>query len=346
MQQAVSKYVLKNGLTILYFKKNNIPKVSLQLWYNVGSKDEKNGEKGIAHLIEHMIFKGTNILSESDINLITHKLSGYCNAFTSQDYTGYMFDFPSQNWHCAIDLFADCMQNVNFNEQFLNSELAAVVQELKMYKDDDFSTLCEKLMSMVFYDHPYRDPIIGYKKDLWNLYRDSLIDFYKKHYVPNNATLVVVGDIEETDLIDYAKNKFEHIQPNCNYKKEQFYHGKDLISQSIEIYRDVAQPVVLIGWEIPGIKSKNCYLLEIISRIIGLGKSSRLNKILVDDLRLAVEIEAFNYDCFDAGLFLIKIVPIDINNIDKIINIINEQIDDLIKNGPSEQEIIRASRKN
>ena len=94
----VIKHVLHNGLTVLVKPSYVVPKVSTQLWYNVGSKDEKTGERGIAHLIEHMIFKGTEKLSECDINLITHKLSGSTNAFTSYDYTGYLFDFPSQHW--------------------------------------------------------------------------------------------------------------------------------------------------------------------------------------------------------------------------------------------------------
>src|ERR1700722_10779772 len=112
---------LDNGLNILVVEKNNIPKVSIQLWYNVGSKDEKSGEKGIAHFIEHMIFKGTKKLSESDINLITHKLSGTCNAFTSYDYTGYLFDLPTQNWHESLPIMADCMRNCTFKPEFLNS---------------------------------------------------------------------------------------------------------------------------------------------------------------------------------------------------------------------------------
>ena len=96
-EQKVYKKVLNNGLTILVRPTHTIPKVSIQLWYNVGSKDERTGQKGIAHLIEHMIFKGTDTLSESDINMITNKLSGSCNAFTSYDYTGYLFNFPSQH---------------------------------------------------------------------------------------------------------------------------------------------------------------------------------------------------------------------------------------------------------
>ena len=132
----VRKKILKNGLTVLVLPSSNIPKVSVQLWYNVGSKDEQSGQKGIAHLIEHMIFKGTKKLSESDINLIVNKLSGYCNAFTSYDYTGYLFDFPSEHWHESLPMLADCMKNCTMKEDFLNSELKAVIQELKMYKDN------------------------------------------------------------------------------------------------------------------------------------------------------------------------------------------------------------------
>ena len=96
MHQTISKFILDNGLTVLIYPNATIPKVAVQLWYNVGSKDEKDGERGLAHLLEHMIFKGTDLFSESDINLITHKLSGSCNAFTSYDYTAYIFDFPNK----------------------------------------------------------------------------------------------------------------------------------------------------------------------------------------------------------------------------------------------------------
>src|SRR5579863_5909051 len=104
--QPVKKKVLKNGLTVLVHESHIIPKVSIQMWYNVGSKDELLSEKGIAHLIEHMIFKGTDTLSESDINTLVHKLSGSCNAFTSNDYTGYLFNFPTQNWKEALPVIA------------------------------------------------------------------------------------------------------------------------------------------------------------------------------------------------------------------------------------------------
>src|SRR5262245_47317822 len=106
MQPYAFKRVLANGLTVLVKPLSTLPKVSTQLWYGVGSKDESTGEKGIAHFIEHMIFKGTNRLSECDITMITQKLSGYANAFTSYDYTGYLFDFPSQHWQEALTIMA------------------------------------------------------------------------------------------------------------------------------------------------------------------------------------------------------------------------------------------------
>ena len=127
-QPHVYKKVLSNGMTVLVRVVHTLPKVSIQLWYNVGSKDEKSSERGIAHLIEHMIFKGTKILSESDINVITHLLSGSTNAFTSYDYTGYLFNMPVQNWHTTLAILADCMQNVSFKDDHLNSEMKAVIQ--------------------------------------------------------------------------------------------------------------------------------------------------------------------------------------------------------------------------
>jgi zinc protease len=138
--RTVEKKVLKNGMTVLVHQVHTIPKVSIQLWYNVGSKDENTGERGIAHLLEHMVFKGTQhngaiYLSESDLDMTTHMLSGSCNAFTSYDYTGYLFNFPSHHYKEAFPILADCMSNCRFDDQMLNSEMKAVIQELKLNKD-------------------------------------------------------------------------------------------------------------------------------------------------------------------------------------------------------------------
>ncbi|MCK9542980.1 MAG: insulinase family protein [Novosphingobium sp.] len=347
MLRKVFKRVLENGLTVLTVPLNLIPKVSIQLWYNVGSKDEKTGEKGIAHFIEHMIFKGTKTLSECDINLITSKLSGYCNAFTSYDYTGYLFEFPTQNWSESLPIMADCMRNCTFNEQFLNSELKAVIQELKMYKDEYSSELIVDLISTIFQDHPYHNPIIGYKQDLWSLKRDNLLNFYNYHYIPNNATLVVVGDVQPEEVFKLAQENFGDIAPNFDYKKEEFYHSFDIKGYQVKIYRDIKQPIVILSWVIPGLNKKQNYLADIVSRIVGFGKGSRLYKKLVNKLELVTEIEAFVDELFEYSLFSIYFRPKRSQDIEYIVELINQDLDDIISdnNGISQDDILRAIRK-
>jgi zinc protease len=341
----VFKQVLDNGLTVLVRPNPIIPKVSTQLWYNVGSKDERTGQKGIAHLIEHMIFKGTETLSESDINMITSKLSGYCNAFTSFDYTGYMFDFPSAHWHEALTIMADCMRNCTFKQEFLNSEMKAVIQELKMYKDNYPSSLIEHMVSAIFPDHPYHYPIIGFKKNLWNLKREALVEFYLEHYIPNNATLVVVGDVDPDDVFKKSNEAFGTIQPNLAYTKEEFYHSPDLVAQSVVLHRDVQQPIVMIAWMIPGARKRLNYLFDVIAWVLGSGKGSRLQSKLIDELQLATVLDVFTYDLFDYSLFFAYFQPKKASDIDTIINVITNEIETIIQEGVSAAELQRATKK-
>lgn len=341
----IQKKVLKNGLTVLVLENHTIPKVSSQLWYGVGSKDEKSGEKGIAHFIEHMIFKGTDKLSESDINLITHKLSGTCNAFTSYDYTGYLFDFPASVWHKSLPIMADCMRNCTFKQEFLNSEVKAVIQELKMYNDDFGSTLIEKMIGTIFLDHPYHHPIIGYKYDLWDLKQESLKAFYKKHYIPNNATLVVVGDVISHEVFIHAQEAFGDIDADTSYKHEAFYHTPDLNSGSVTIYRDVQKPLFIYAFVVPGLKQRSDYLLDCLTWVIGAGKGSRLYKKLVEQENIASDVNCFVYDLFDHSVLFIQVDPYDAKSQDKIKSIIAQEIAGLMEGDVTQNELSRAIKK-
>ena len=345
-QPHVFKKVLANGMTVLVRVVNTLPKVSIQLWYNVGSKDEKTSEKGIAHLIEHMIFKGTKQLSESDINVITQMLSGSTNAFTSYDYTGYLFNMPVQNWQQTLGILADCMQNVSFKDDHLNSEMKAVIQELKMYRDNYPRSLITELMAALFPDHPYHYPVIGYKQDLFDVHADRLRAFYKKHYWPNNATLVIVGDVDPEDVFAQAKKQFEKIPANKNYKKEEFYFNKDIIAHGVTLYRDVKQPFALSAYLIPGAQSKNEHLLDVLTMILASGKASRLYRKLVDELQLVTDLGASPWLFFEHGIFFIMYEPKHLADIPKIQEIIQQEIDDIVKNGLTDQEYTRALKQS
>ncbi|MCL5436491.1 MAG: insulinase family protein [Candidatus Dependentiae bacterium] len=344
-ESRVFKQILGNGLTVLVLPRREVPKVSLQLWYGVGSKDEQSGQRGIAHLIEHMIFKGTEKLSESDISAITYRLSGSCNAFTSHDYTGYLFDMPEQHWREILPVMADCMANCTFKRQHLNSELKAVIQELKMYNDDYFSTLIERMVGTIFADHPYHYPIVGYKQDLWGIERERLVDFYKKFYVPHNATLVVVGDVEPDAVFTASEQNFGSIAPGAVAARSQFYHGFDVASSQTTIYRDVQQPILLFAWAIPGVRAKREYHFDLISWILGSGRGARLYTKLVTELGLATEVQSFVYDLFDQSLFFIYVQPRTSADMPEIEQIIMAEIERYRRDGMTDAEFARAERK-
>jgi zinc protease len=341
----IKKYTLKNGLTILVRVVKTIPKVSMQMWYYVGSKDEENGERGIAHLIEHMIFKGTKKLSESDINFVVHKLSGNCNAFTSYDYTGYLFNMPTHHWKQVLPIIADCMTNARFDQQMLNSEMKAVIQELKMYKDLFVRSLIEEMVSVIFSDHPYHYPIIGYKQDLWNADSELLKSFYKKHYKPNNATFVIVGDVDPEQVYQETQKHFESIEPDTSYTRNTYYFNDDVVSKSINIYRDVKVPTTINMFLVPGSAQKQDHVLRLLEWVLARGKSSRLYKKLVDEQKLVTSIQAGTDNLFDHSLFYIAYNPKNIADIPKIDQCIFNEINDIKQNGFTQQELRRAFNK-
>ncbi|MFC1845650.1 M16 family metallopeptidase [Candidatus Dependentiae bacterium] len=341
----VVKKVLPNGMTVLVRVIHTIPKVSIQMWYNVGSRDERDGEKGIAHLIEHMIFKGTEKLSESDIDVIVHKLSGSSNAFTTLDFTGYKFNMPTHHWKKILPVIADCMVNASFKDEHLNSEMKAVIQELKMINDQHLRSLAFDLLGLMFAGHPYHYPLIGYKQDLWSVRGADLRAFYKKHYMPNNATLVVVGDVDHEEVFAVAEQQFGSISGDGNYKKQEAYLNEDVASRSLTMYRDVKVPIVMESFRVPGLKAKASHVMDIAALVLGQGKSSRLYKKLVDELQLVTSVGAMSWNMFDHGIFFINFEPKKIEDINKIETIIFNEINDIVANGLKQDELIRATKQ-
>ncbi len=344
VEKRVIQTTLQNGLTLLVCPKKDAEKVSIQLWYNVGSKHEKSGERGIAHFIEHMIFKGTSRLTESDINLVTSKLSGVCNAFTSYDYTGYLFDIPVANWDKVLPIMADCMQNCTFKQEHLNSEVKAVIQELKMYKDNYARTLSEVMVTNLFEAHPYHYPIIGYKQDLWSVTRETLLAFYKKYYTPDNAVMIIVGDVNPCDVHEKIEQEFGSIPAGKGWNQEKFYHNEDVQKKSVQLFRDIKQPICTLVFLVPGIITKNEFALESLAYVLANGRGSRLYKLLVDQLQLVVSVQAYIYDLFDKGVFFIEFNPHHEKDIPEITAKIQSELDAIAQGDVTLAEVLRAQR--
>ncbi len=335
---------LKNGMTVLTCPKKDAAVVSIQLWYKVGSKHEKTGQRGIAHFIEHMIFKGTEKLTESDINLTTSKLSGVCNAFTWYDYTGYLFDIPVANWDKVLPIMADCMEHCTFKQEHLNSEVKAVIQELKIGRDNYARHLREDLITNVFESHPYHYSTIGFKQDLWSVNRETLIEFYKKYYTPDNACIVVVGDVDPKQAHEKVEQAFVHIEPGNGWNDEQFYINEDIKTKNLTLYRDIQQSVAVVAYVLPGIITKNEFELETLTYILANGKGSRLHKILVDELQLVVSVCAMIYDMYDRTILFVEFNPKQESDIATIVERIQQELDVIAQYGPTLQEVHRAER--
>jgi zinc protease len=328
----VIKHTLSNELTILVKPQHNIPRVESHLWYNIGSKDEDSKQKGITHLIEHMLFKGTKNLSETDINLITHKLSGSSNAFTSHDATCYTYRFPSNVWEESLSLFAECMENATFDSQHLASEIKSVMEEFRLYQEDFQGLVIEKLIESIWPQHPYHTPVLGLKQDVCNLTQQDLLKYYKQHYHPDNATLVVVGDVSPDEVFKKAEKHFGQIKSPANYAKKNCLFEQDIQRKSVWLSREVQDPWNLYVFEIPGLSEDKNHIFDAASLLLGGGKSSRLHKKLVEQTDLSVEISCSVYDFFDKGLFAITVYPKNKKCIQDIEDIIKSEILDLQEN--------------
>ncbi len=345
LQNKIVQTKLDNGLTILVCPRSDVSTVSIQLWYNVGSKHERDGEHGIAHFIEHMIFKGTKTISETDIPLIASKLSGYCNAFTWHDYTAYLFDIPVANWDKVLPVMADCMSNCTLRQDHLNSEMKAVIQELKMGKDNFARNLREVMITNIFESHPYHYSTIGFKEVLWTVSQESLLAFYKKYYTPDNAVMVIVGDVDPVEAHNKIAQEFSAIPAGNNgWNTSDFYINEDIISKSITLYRDLQQPVGDVAYVLPGIENKNQFELEAFGYALANGKGSRLHKLLVDELQLVVDIGAMVYDMFERTMFFIEFYPKNEADIDRIVELIQQEVDAIGQGDLTLKEIERAQR--
>lgn len=339
----IRKVVLNNGMTILAFKNSAAPKVLVQIAYDVGSAVEQSHERGLAHLVEHMIFKGTEKLSEGDIDAIACKFGAGFNAYTSNDVTSYYFQSNSANWQHFVNILFDCMKNARFDEQHLASELKAVVQELNMYRDDHSSSIVEKAFSSAFpANHPYHFPVIGFKEELATITAKDLKIFYDKYYHPERATLFLVGDLDLEKDVDVVANIFAALPATTSAPRPAFPPMiAETATTKFTIYQDIAMPYDCMYWAIPGRTQPGFEAANTLSSILASGQGSRLSTKLVDVLQIADSIDCGAHVLEQAGLFLIFFVPKP-GKTEECYQVIADELDNIIQNGITTEELQRA----
>jgi zinc protease len=341
----VKKKVLDNGMHVLAFKNDLLPKVLVQVAYDVGSYVEDSGERGLAHLVEHMIFKGTNVLSESDIDTIARKYGATFNAFTAWDTTSYYFEIDKNNWKHFLPILSDCMQNARFDPQHLASEVKAVVQELKMGKDNFFRLILYKACELGFPpNHPYHTPVIGYKEDLLNLTADRVKAFYKKHYRPDRATLFIVGDVDPDQAIAEAEKTFASLQAEKSSNTTVFPElHPELLSHHTKLFEDIQGGHLGLYWVVPGTKAEVEHIATCVEAILAAGESARLPHLLVDEKQVASSVTARVIKFMEAGLFLIVVQPVE-GKTEECVALIRAELEKIMRDGVSQTEIERIAK--
>ena len=313
----IMERTLDNGLHVILKKDTRAPVVTSHIWYKIGSVDESSGKTGLSHALEHMMFKGTKKNPGGKFSEVISKLGGTENAFTSKDYTAYYQTLPSQHLEEAIKLESDRMSNLVVSKEDFLKEIEVIKEERRLRTDDQPEGIAyEQLYASAYNNSAYHDPIIGWMEDLHNMTEKDISNWYKNWYAPNNATAVIVGDIdfEKTfQLVEKYYGKKKNIKINERIERvepEQF--GEKNISIVIP-----EKPSYLItGYKVPSLNTQNvekweCYALSVLSGILSSGPNSRLQKVLIREKKLASYADSgFSMFSRKDPLFLIDVNPI------------------------------------
>lgn len=297
---------LSNGMLVLVLQESRAPLVSHQVWYRVGSRNEKLGKTGLSHLTEHLMFKGTDKIKPKEFSRLVQKAGGSDNAFTSKDYTAYFQNGPKTELRRWMELEADRMRGLKVDDQAFDTEKKVVLEERRLRTEDDpVSFLMEDTLAAAYKAHPYQWPIIGWHSDIESLTRQDFLDHYQRYYQPNNATLVVVGDVDPQEVLAMAEAVYGQIpagpEPPRVTAKEPRQYGE----RRVVVQREAQLPYFLMAYHAPNWESPDAFALELLVRLLSHGRSSRLYHKLVYKDRLALEAGAdYDLDTADHSIFL------------------------------------------
>lgn len=291
----VREFKLDNGLKLLVQEDHRAPVVVSQVWYRVGSSYEPVGLTGISHLLEHMMFRGTPTVGPGEFSRLIAANGGSDNAFTGRDYTAYFQKLAKDRLEVSFRLEADRMRHLLLAEEVVAKELQVVIEERRLRTDDAPESLAyEQFNASAFLTSPYRQPIIGWLGDLKGLNAADLRNWYQQWYAPNNATLVVVGDVDPEQVLALAKTHFGPLPARDLAKPQLTAEPAQLGERRLVIKVPAELPYLLLGYKVPVLKTASepweAYALEVLAGVLGSGDSARLNRQLVRGNQVAASV--------------------------------------------------------
>lgn len=344
------RFVLENGLEIIVIPSARVPAVTHMVWYRVGAADEPRGKSGIAHFLEHLMFKGSTGLQPGEFSEIVRSLGGNDNAFTSQDYTAYFQSIASEHLETVMRMEAGRMRGLAPPASEVESEREVILEERRQRIDNDpRAKFREHLSTAAFINHPYGTPIIGWAHEMETLSWDDAKSFYDQWYGPNNAILIVSGDVDAQQVYTLAQDIYGPIEP-IDLPQRNWPETPDLIADAVVTFKDksIRQPSVQSIYRAPAYrKNKNDALaLEVLTEIMGGGSTSRLYKSIVIDQKLTSGAGlSYRPEKWDISNISIYASPLPGINVERVRAAYEDELRKLVKDGVTKDELEDAKNR-
>lgn len=342
----VTEHRMKNGMRALLLPDNSAPMVVMKVWYAVGSRDEQPGLTGIAHYLEHMMFRGTKKYGPREFSNIIKKNGGSHNAFTGFDYTAYYERIASDRLELIIELEADRMVNMVLQKAAFDAEKDVVHEERRTRYDRPVGKFWEQLRAVAYTNHPYKNPIIGWPEDIGAITIEDMEAFYKRYYSPENAVAVIVGDFKVDEAIALLEKHFGRIPKSPTFRKRpELAEFPQKSERRVYVRADAQLPYVAVGYHAPNWKSEDAPALVMLEAILGGGETSRLHQRLVRKDTLALGAGAdYTYISVDPMIFYLYARVAPGKKAADAEKALLEEVEKLIEKGVTEEEFRRALR--
>ena len=347
-QTDTHEFQLSNGLKLIVREDHRAPTVAHMVWYRAGSMDEINGRTGVAHVLEHMMFKGTDKVKSGEFSRLVAAVGGRENAFTSRDYTAYFQQVEKSKLDEVIKLEADRMSNLNFDDAEFLKEIQVVMEERRLRTEDNPSSLLnESLMATAYMSSPYRHPVVGWMNDLQNMKASDARDWYRAWYKPNNATVVITGDVDAKKVLAIVEKYYGAVaaQELPARKPQVEPTQKGMKQVQVKAAADSAQ--LAMAWKVPRLEPGKLddpepYALELLTAVLDGYDNARLNRVLVKQEKVVNDV-GVGYDMVSRGpeLFLISATMAKGKTVSQAEASIRKALDELKQKGILESELKR-----
>jgi zinc protease len=340
------RLVLPNGMVVILHQDKSTPIVHVELWYHVGSKNEKPGRTGFAHFFEHMMFKGSRNVDPEQHTSIVASVGGQANAYTNEDTTVFWQTIPAQYLPLVLWMEADRMASLRIDEQTFRNEREVVKEERRMrIENPPYGLLQELIIANAFEVHPYKHPVIGSMTDLNASTIDDVRDFYKTYYVPNNATLMVVGDFEVETVTNLVNQYFARIPKGAPVPRDIPQEPKHTKEKRVNLEQPWPLPAVVVTYHVPYNGHPDSYPMFVMSKTLSDGQTSRIYRKLVYETGLALT--AFGSSSFleQPGIFSAVALVNPGKSVDQVEKELIAQFDRLKTEGITERELQRAKNQ-